>query len=137
MVDVVAPIFDADVEQLLVDYLVAGLQSYGFTGTVSTRVPNPRPVESVVLYRTGGPRKDLVTDRPQITIECRAGLEARAFQVAATVRALMNFLDGNGVVLAGQAVYEYVEMVGPYSDFDAVGNQPRYSLTGWVSIRSI
>ncbi len=129
-------IIDGDAEQLIIDYLAANLLPLGYTGSVSTKVPTPRPVESVIAYRTGGPRRDLVTDRPQMTFECRAGTESRAFQIASQVRALLNNLDGNGFVLDGHAIYEFQEMAGPYNDFDAVGSQPRYSQTGWVSIRS-
>lgn len=129
-------ILDADAEQLIIDYLASGMTAFGYAGSVSDSVPSSRPVESIVVYRTGGPRRDLVTDRPQLTIECRAGLNSRAAQLGSWVRSLMHNLDGNDWILGGHAIYAYREMNGPYNDFDPVGNTPRYSQTGWVDIRS-
>lgn len=129
-------IIDGDVEQLLIDYLTGQMPQFGYAGSVSDSVPELRPVESIICYRTGGPRRDLVTDRPQMTFECRAGLNSRAAQIALWVRALLNNLDGNGWVLGGHAIYSFEEMAGPYNDFDPVGNTPRYTQTGWVEVRA-
>jgi hypothetical protein len=134
-----ALIVDADAEQLLIDYLYGALPALGFPVPVASRIerlgsdPSKRPAESVVLVRTGGPRRDFVTDQPQITVDSRARLESRAVQLANACRALLNDLPGQ--VLAGHPVYSVQEFSGPTNqptDQDPV----RYSQSFSIALRS-
>lgn len=127
-------ILDADAEQLVVDYLTATGPARGLPTSVGTRVPNPRPAECITVFRTGGPRRDLVTDAPQLTIECRAATETRAAQIAYLVRALVNDLWSQ--TLGGHAVYEVEELSGPGNLPDPISNGPRYSQTFVLFIRA-
>lgn len=126
-------IIDAPIETLLVGYLRAVLPPFGYTMPVGTRVPNPRPTESVTLFRTGGPRRDMVTDQAQITVEVRAGLERRAEVIANTTRALINQLDGQ--TLDGHVVYQVQELSGPANLPDPVSGV-RYSQSFLIAIRA-
>lgn len=133
-------IIDPDVEQLLIDYVYGALPGLGFSVPVASRIerlgsdPSKRPAESVVIVRTGGPRRDLITDQPQITVDCRARLESRAVALSNSVRALLN--DLVGLDLAGHPVYSCQEYSGPTNqptDQDPV----RYSQSFSLAVRSV
>lgn len=129
----------APAERLLIAYLAARLPTVtddrgrAFLMTVASRVPNPRPAECVVLYRTGGTMRDLVTDQPQITVEVRAKTEERCALVIGVVRALLWELEGQ--VLEGHQVYTVDEFAGPANLPDPLGGV-RYSMTLSLAIRA-
>ena len=65
-------IVDPDSEQLLIDYLAERLPPLGVDWPVGDRAPIG-PTSYIVLIRTGGARRDLVTDQAQITIDTVSG----------------------------------------------------------------
>jgi hypothetical protein len=126
-------ILDADCEQLVIDHLAATLPLYGITAPVGDRTPG-QGQESVVVIRTGGTRRDLVTDQAQLTIDVRAADNSLAFNIINHVRALL--LDLWGRQLAGHAVYQVTELSGPYSNPTST-DLHRYSQSFLVAVRSI
>lgn len=126
-------IIDPDAEQLIVDYLTEQLPLYGFTDIpVSDRVPAVG-VESVTVIRTGGARRDLVTDQPQISIDVRAGYNSRAVAIINMVRTLLNDLWSRS--LDGFMIYDVNELSGPYSN-PVEPDFCRYSQNFMMAIRS-
>lgn len=132
-----------DVEQLLADYLKSQISVFVANGAaikVGTRLenvtgqPNNRPVESVVLYRTGGTAGTIVSDKPTVTVDVRAPLESRAQFVAAVCHALLLAAGRDGVVLGGHQVYGVAEFSGPGNLPDPVTAVPRYTFTVQVHI---
>lgn len=110
-------ITDADVEGLLIDYLMANI---GFSIPIATSIERlttgtKRPAESVVVVRTGGVRRDFLTDEPTIAVDVRAPTETRAVIIANRVRSLINDLQDRE--LGGHQVYGVAE-------FSALVNQP-------------
>lgn len=101
-------VIDADAEDVLGSWLQERLAAQGITIPVGSRVPTPRPAEFVRLIRTGGPRRTVISDEPQVTVDCYADTETRAYVIAKTVRGFMNaaplFLD---------VVARVVELAGP------------------------
>lgn len=101
-------VIDADAESVLRGYLQTQLLALGISVPVSTQVPNPRPDEFVRLSRTGGPRRTVISDEPQITVDCYADTETRAYEIAASVRAAMNAAP----IIRGDTA-RVVELSGP------------------------
>jgi hypothetical protein len=129
----VALLVDPDVEGLLISYLATELPEYGMPNVPVSDRPPQTGVESVVLYRTGGVRRDLVSDQAQITVDTRAARGSRAVQIIQLVRALLNDLWGKQI--DGFAVYDVNELSGPYvnpTEMDAI----RYSQSFLVVVRS-
>ena len=126
-------IVDPDVEHLLIDHLAVALPASGFPDIpVSDRVPQ-QGVESVVLIRTGGVRRDMVTDQAQISVDVRAGTNSRAMAIAQQVRALIN--DLWATIVGGFQIYDVNELSGPYSN-PGSSDWCRYSQTFLIQIRS-
>lgn len=126
-------ILDPDVESLLIDYLATALPGAGIPNVPVSDRPPQAGVESVVLYRTGGVRRDLVSDQAQITIDVRAATGSRAMTIIQRVRALLN--DLWGFAIGGFAVYDVNELSGPYvspTEKDPI----RYSQSFLVVVRS-
>lgn len=122
-----------DVEALLTDYLRTNL-AFMDSMHVSTTVPNPRLEEFIRLMRTGGPRMNQVADRPQITIECWAMDEARAYEIAKYARAYLHKLPGS--THGGVTFYRLDEFSGPILDSDQeLSDMPRYSWTFSIGVR--
>ena len=124
---------DPDVEALLISYLAAALPAHGIPGVPVSDRPPQSGAESVVLYRTGGVRRDLVSDQAQITVDVRAALGSRAVEILLRVRALLN--DLWGFAIDGFAVYDVTELSGPYvspTEQDPI----RYSQSFLVVVRS-
>lgn len=125
---------DPDVELMMIDHLAATLPNYGIFAPVSDRPGQvDRDDEAVVLYRTGGVRRDLVTDEAQISIDVRAGNNTRAAEIISTVRAVVN--DMWCRLIGGHQVYSVRELSGPYvnpTDADPY----RYSQNFLVAVRA-
>lgn len=102
---------------------------------VRSKVPNPRPDSFVTIRRTGGPRKDLVTDNAQITVEAWAETEEEAHDLAQVARAHIGAASGS--VVAGVAIYRVTEQAGPGILPDPVSDQPRYSQTFNIALRGV
>ena len=123
---------DPDAEQLIIDYLATELAANGFPDVVVGDKFPQAGVESVTVIRTGGARRDLVTDQPQISIDVRAGRNSRAVEIINVARALLNDLWGR--TLDGFPVYRVSELSGPYSN-PAEPDYCRYSQNFLLAIR--
>lgn len=127
-------IIDADVEHLLIDYLNEQLPLHSITDfPVADRVPQ-QGYNSVTLIRTGGVRRDLVTDEAQVTLDTRAASNTQCVLVANLCRALLLDLWG-GRKLNGHAVYQVRELSGPYSN-PTETDIYRYSQSFLVAVRA-
>lgn len=124
----------ADAELLVAIYLRTQLPLVGWTGiTVVTQIPNPRPTQFVLLQRTGGPKRDLVTDSAQISFEAWSNNHTNAHDLMASTRMLVNGLRNS--VLQGYAVYRIQEFSGPQNLPDPAVPYPRYIWTAIIDIR--
>lgn len=100
---------------------------------VGSKVPNPRPTAFVTINRTGGPKRNLVTDEPQITVESWAQTDEAAHDLAQAARAYLNAMVGE--IVNGAPVYRVDELSGPANLPDPLSEQPRYSQSFTVAIR--
>lgn len=92
----------ADVEDLLCRYLEARTTGLGRATAVATRFPDPRPVEYVRLFVTGGDQPNPVVDGPLVTVEAYAPTETAAQSLASMCRSLMKALRSfDGVTFYG------------------------------------
>lgn len=96
----------------------------------STKVPNPRPAEFLVIRRIGGSARDLVTDVPVIQIEAWAATESRAGLIANTARAVVHWLRD----INGRTVELVEEVTGPVS-FPDGSAQARYIASYAIAVR--
>jgi hypothetical protein len=129
-------ITDTDVEQLLITYLMANI---GFSIPIATRIErltvgDKRPPESIVLVRTGGPRRDQFTDQPTIAVDVRAPTETRAVAISNRVRALINDLQDS--LLGGVQVYTVDEFSGPANAPDEPIDPVKYGQVFSIAVRS-
>lgn len=128
------PILFPDAEGLTADELRLALDDhFADEVVVGTVVPNPRPERLVVVQRTGGPRRNLVTDAPTLVIEAWAPTEAEAHDISQIARALVVALAG--AVIAGIAIYRVDELSGPQNLPDPLSATPRYSFTVALALR--
>lgn len=100
---------------------------------VLTRIPDPRPATFVRVLRTGGPRRNLVTDQAQVTVESWAASDEEAHDLAQLARAHLHELPGQTVNDA--LVFRVDEVSGPADLPDPISEQPRYSQTFTVALR--
>lgn len=119
-----------DSAALVISYLNANL-----TPPVGSRIPNPRPAAFVTVQRTGGPKRNLVTDSPQLTVESWAATDAAAHDLAQQARALLNDLGDSVKSISGVAVYRVDEVSGPADLPDPLSNQSRYTQSFSVALR--
>lgn len=123
-----------DIEAVIVGWLAAVLPAYGVNQPVSTRVPNPRPVQFIRIVRTGGPRQNMVVDGAQVTIECwHRDSAPTAAGTAAIVRAVVSSAK-NVTTPSGTVIYDVDEFSGPALLPD-VSQEPRYTWTCRINVR--
>lgn len=101
----------------------------------SSQVPSVRPAELVKVSRTGGVRRDRVTDNAQLTFECWAESAVRASEICSQVRAYMFAAEGE--TIAGLFIYRVTEVGGPANFPDPESTSPRYQLTLAVASRYV
>lgn len=111
------------IEQILVSELSAALGR-----PVSTRVPQERPVEFVRVVRVGGQRRNVITDRATVVIECWAGSDYDAAILCGLTRAYL-------FALAPDKVRRVSEIAGPQSFPDPISEHPRYQFTVQIDMR--
>lgn len=87
-------IITGDVEGAAVAFLRTGLNSLGKSATVATKVPTAMPDSMVRVSLTGGLRENMVTDRPQLTVECWSSSTVTASDLARTCHGLMHSAAG-------------------------------------------
>lgn len=124
-----------DVEAAVVSWLRGALGSRGVVAAVATRVPDTMPASMVRVSLTGGTRRDVVTDRPQLTVECWSGNSVDAGGLARLVHALMHSVSGETV--AGLWVRAVDEVGGVQSLPDPDTNKPRYQFTVRWHVRPV
>lgn len=108
------------------------------TGIVCvTKPPIPRPERFIRTVRTGGFRRDAVTDVARLTFECWNKSSTAAERDAQTLRDLI--FRSRGVVLhaGGQRykVHGVNEVAGPADNPDLDTKAPRYTLTLEIHLR--
>ena len=108
--------------------LVQDLKGRGFTA--STMVPNPAPVEHVLVDRVGGVA-DVVTDNATVTFIVSAGSWPAAFALTKRVRQRVLSVP----VLGGMPVYRRREVGGPSRAPDPDTGGARYQFTVEVKVR--
>jgi hypothetical protein len=122
------PILFPDAIEIVCDYL-----DQFFAEPVRSKIPNPRPDAFITVTRTGGPRRNLVTDEPQVTVESWAQSDEEAQDIAQIARAYLGAMVGE--VVNGAAVYRVDELSGPANLPDPLSEQPRYSQSFAIAIR--
>jgi hypothetical protein len=96
-------------------------------------VPSPRPSVFARIFRTGGPRANLVVDAAHLTVESWAPGGDLAATNAELVRAHLNALQYQFGVTP--AIYLVEEMSGPAELPDPVSSSRRFTWTAVVHIR--
>jgi len=125
-----------DATTAVIGALNAQLPALGFTGVpVRSRVPAARPARFVLVFRTGGPRVNVVTDAAQLTIEAWAASDVEAHDLAQAARAILNSLQGT--VTGGVTVYGIAELAGPGYLPDPDSEQSRYTWSASVNVRGV
>lgn len=100
---------------------------------VGTRVPSPRLDRFVRTIRTGGIRRDLVTDVARLTFECWNTDKVDAERDAQIVRREVGEMRGR--TFAGIKVHGVEEISGPQDSPDPDTGTPRYVLTIELALR--
>lgn len=101
--------------------------------TIVHDVPTTRPPVFVRIFRTGGPRANLVVDGAQLTVESWAPDSDVASSNAQAVRAQLNHLpEQTGVT---PAIYRVDEFSGPAELPDPVSSSRRFTWTCVVHVR--
>lgn len=122
-----------DAEELLRVVVTAKVNEVlGSTLSGSTKIPNPRPAEFLVIRRIGGSARDLVTDVPVIQIEAWASTESRAQLIANTARSVVWWLQD----INGESVVLETEVIGPVSYPDGSA-QARYTGSYAIAVRGV
>lgn len=125
-----------DAVAAVISALNTQLPALGFTGVpVRSKVPNPRPARFIAVYRTGGPRLNIVVDSAQITVEAWANSQSEAHDLAQAARAILNSLEGTSV--GGTLLYGINEFSGPADLPDPESGQARYTWTSSVNTRGV
>lgn len=124
-----------DLGRLYLEAALADREGFASVQALAGRLPQLLPTESVLVRRTGGPSRDLVTDLALLTLECRAATSGRAERIASMCRALMLAAERAGHML-GVPVYDVRDLSGVYEDPDPINpTVPRYSGTYQVAVR--
>lgn len=127
------PVLFPAADTIIVLAVRAALAARGDTATVASIVPNPRPDRLITVHRTGGPRRDHVTDNPLLTVQCWAPADTDAHDLAQIARAVIGALRGTSSL--GVAVYAVHELSGPALFPEPNSALPRYTFTVQVALR--
>lgn len=104
---------------------------------VGTKVPDDRPKRFIRTVRTGGFRRDAITDVARVTFECWAPSSTEAERDAQTVRDLL--YRSPGTVLSNREarfkIHRVEEVAAPADSPDPDTASPRYTLTSEVHLR--
>lgn len=127
------PLGYADATATCIRFLAAHLPTYGETCPIIKVVPKERPARFVQVFRTGGPRRNLVVDDAQLTISCWALTDQDAATLAALVRGLLLAIKSD--VINGVTFYKVEELGGPVDLPDPESNQSRMTWSVIASVR--
>lgn len=120
-----------DIEALL----VAHLKPLVAPAPVVTRVPATRPAVFLKLTRVGGPRRDLITDRPMVVFEAWATDRAAASDLGRRAEAYVFALAQTEHPLG------YVRAVGEVGGLqwfpDPESGTPRFQFTAQLDTRGV
>lgn len=102
-----------------------------------TQVPDPRPVRFIRTLRTGGFRRDRITDVARITFECWNDKSTSAERDVQTVRDLFSRSRGDYLVTAGTRykIHDVEEVAGPADYSDIASGSARYTITLEIHLR--
>ena len=95
-------------------------------------VPASRPAEFIVVRNVGGTRRNVATFVPTLVVEAWSLRKSKAWELAATVQALMHWFTDIG----GYTVYDVEEYAGPAWLPDSLTDHARYTATYAVPIRA-
>lgn len=102
-----------------------------------TKVPRLRPARFIRTVRTGGFRRDAVTDVARVTFECWGNSSTEAERDAQTIRDLF-FRSKGTVLLSGGNRYKIHgvnEVAAPSDSPDIDSGAPRYTLSLEIHLR--
>lgn len=122
-----------DVEAVAVAYLRAALGT--LADRVATRVPDVMPARMVRVSLTGGTRTNLITDSPQLTVQCWADDPPAASNIARTAHAHM--LAAAGAITNGVWIRSVDEVGGVQFFPDPDTDKPRYQFTVRWAVRPV
>jgi hypothetical protein len=100
---------------------------------VATDVPTSRPARWVRVIRTGGPRRGVVLDEAQVTVEAWGTSTEDAAQLAQLARAHIHAMQGR--IFAGVLVVRVTAFGGPAWLPDPTSKQHRYTWTEQITVR--
>lgn len=124
-----------DAVDVVTGYLATELASRAESAPVHSQIPSTRPSRFVLVRRVGGPRRDLVTDLPLLTVEAWGEDEGDAIDLLGLCRGLIGALRGS--VQSGVTVYRVNEVGGPGWLPDPVSDHPRFTLTVEIGMRGV
>lgn len=124
-----------DATETVILYLTDILDDYGETCPVVKEVPQSRPAKFVQVFRTGGPRHNLVVDGAQLTISCWADTDAEAADLASLVRAAL--LAIRSEVVGTVTFYKVDELAGPADLPDPDSQQARMTWSVIAFLRGV
>lgn len=124
-----------DATAVVIDHLTDTLPDYGESCPIHKNTPDPRPSRFVQVFRTGGPRHNLVVDGAQLTIECWADTAAEAADLASLVRAAL--LAVRSDVVGTVTFYKVDELAGPADLPDPLSQQARMTWSVIAFVRGI
>lgn len=124
-----------DAVETVILYLDDILDDYGEECPVVKDVPTDRPARFVQVFRTGGPRHNLVVDGAQLTIACWADTDAEAADLASLVRAALLAVCSD--VVGTVTFYKVDELAGPADLPDPLSNQARVTWSVIAFLRGV
>lgn len=120
-----------DVEAALVPYLTGRLTARQLPARVATKIPGQRPTRLVKVTRTGGVRRNLVTDAPTVMFECWDVDDVAAAELGRVVRAEVQALADDAIT--GVAYRSEVGGLANWPDPDS--ENARYVFTVELLVR--
>lgn len=121
-----------DIESVCGPYLESELALRSIVAMAGTKTPSPRPARFVKVTRTGGARKNLKVDSPQVTFECWDADEPAAANLARVSRALVGAMAGR--IINGATIIKCDEFSGPKSFPDPDTSQSRYQFSVYLDV---
>lgn len=97
-----------DIEDDLIVFLTAAMDDLGWDVTVSDQLAG---VNTIAVYRVGGPMRDMVTDSATIVVECYARTKKRSSDMLKAARSCLHWLQNRD--LNGRGVSRVQEFGGP------------------------
>lgn len=127
----------ADAPALIIGHLnerLAVLDTGTPVAQAFSKPPFERPDRFVVVTRTGGQARSVITDEPQITVEAWAPSDDDVAKLILLVRGIVHAMARN--VVDGVPIYRVVEFGGPSELPDPHSTSPRMTFTAAVHMRA-